>query len=279
MQFKGELFMKRLFLTITVLMLTAVAALPQSQPQSSSQQQDSKQSKQSDQNAKQNDSRLSSSDRRFVNEAAEAGMAEVAHGQLAAQRATNQEVKTFAQRMVDDHTKANQELMQLAMSKGITLPNQQSSMKSGRTDSTSATSGHQSGSTSATSGQQSGSTSTRSGQQSGSTSTTSGQQSGTTSTTGGQMTEEQSQLKGKHREAMDKLAKLSGADFDREYMRNQVKDHEKAVALFERQANSGSDADLKAFATKTLPTLREHHQMARDLAAKVGASETKATRN
>lgn len=70
---------------------------------------------------------------------------------------------------------------------------------------------------------------------------------------------------------MDKLSKLSGADFDKEYIQYMVKDHEEDVAEFQKQANDGTDAEVKAFAAKTLPTLQSHLQMARDVAKGVGA--------
>jgi putative membrane protein len=60
----------------------------------------------------------------------------------------------------------------------------------------------------------------------------------------------------------DKLAKEQGADFDKAYMSHMQDDHRKAVSLFEKQAKSGDDAELKAFAQKTLPTLQEHHKLA-----------------
>ncbi len=63
-----------------------------------------------------------SADSKFVLEAAMGGMAEVQLGQLAVDKATSPDVKQFGQRMVDDHGKANQELTQLASTKGITLP-------------------------------------------------------------------------------------------------------------------------------------------------------------
>ncbi len=53
-----------------------------------------------------------------------------------------------------------------------------------------------------------------------------------------------------------------------------VKDHDKDVALFEKQAKSGRDAALRAFAEKTLPTLREHQKMAKQMNAKVSAKGT-----
>ena len=65
---------------------------------------------------------LSPADQKFVKEAAEGGMAEVELGQLAVQKASSNDVKKFGQRMVDDHTKANDKLKELASSKGISLP-------------------------------------------------------------------------------------------------------------------------------------------------------------
>jgi len=130
-------------------------------------------------------------DRTFVMEAAKGGMAEVALGQLAQQRGSSDAVKQFGSRMVDDHTKANDELKQIAMGKGITLA-----------DATPP----------------------------------------------------------KDAQAR-KLEGLSGAAFDREYMTKMHADHRKTIALFEKEAQSGRDPELKAFAAKTLPTLQEHLKM------------------
>jgi putative membrane protein len=63
-----------------------------------------------------------SEDIEFVFDAAKGGMAEVELGKLAAERAKNDEVKKFAQRMVDDHSKAGDQLKSIAESKGIRLP-------------------------------------------------------------------------------------------------------------------------------------------------------------
>jgi putative membrane protein len=63
--------------------------------------------------------KLSWGDRRFVNKAADEGMAELEIAKLAAQRATNPEVKKFAQKFVDDHTKVNTELLSLASQKNV----------------------------------------------------------------------------------------------------------------------------------------------------------------
>jgi putative membrane protein len=72
----------------------------------------------------------------------------------------------------------------------------------------------------------------------------------------------------KHRTMADKLAKLQGAAFDREYLLGQVADHEQTVALFKTQIKEGKDADLKTFARETLPTLEDHLKTVRALVAK-----------
>jgi putative membrane protein len=69
-----------------------------------------------------NSAQLSSSDKMFMNKAAQGGMAEVQLGQLATQNGQSDDVKKFGQRMVDDHSKANDQLKSLASQKGVTLP-------------------------------------------------------------------------------------------------------------------------------------------------------------
>lgn len=66
----------------------------------------------------------------------------------------------------------------------------------------------------------------------------------------------------KQQREKDKLGKLSGNAFDREYMKHMVDAHKRTVSLFEKQAKSGKDGDLKSFAIKTLPTLKEHLALA-----------------
>lgn len=73
-----------------------------------------------------------------------------------------------------------------------------------------------------------------------------------------------SETDSKHKATAAKMSKQSGAAFDRAYMRDMVQDHEKDVAEFQKEANSGSDPDVKAWAAKTLPTLQEHLQQAKD---------------
>ena len=132
----------------------------------------------------------------FMREAAQSGMAEVMLGNLALQKSQNEQVKSFAQQMVADHTTANGELATLAQSKSVALPTEPSA---------------------------------------------------------------------KQKSAVDKLNGMSGMDFDKAFMKQMVKDHEAAVKLFSRESERGTDADTKAFAAKTLPTLQNHLQMARTL--------------
>ncbi len=136
---------------------------------------------------------LASGDRTFVEKAAIAGMTEVDAGKLAQEKGQSAAVKEYGSRMVADHTKANEQLMKLASSKGVTPP--------GEPDSS-------------------------------------------------------------HKKDIDKLSKESGNAFDKAYLKQMVSDHKTVVSLFEKEAKSGKDADLKQFASATLPTLQEHLQMA-----------------
>ena len=86
-----------------------------------------------------------------------------------------------------------------------------------------------------------------------------------------------SQLDSKHVKELQRLQKLSGADFDRAYMKMMVDDHHQDIRAFKHEAQSGDDPEVKAFAGKTLPTLREHLSMAeraRDAVASAGGRKT-----
>ena len=64
------------------------------------------------------------SDAEFVQKAAAAGRMEVEHGKMAASKASNAQVKAYANTLVKDHTAANQELMTIAKRKNITIADQ-----------------------------------------------------------------------------------------------------------------------------------------------------------
>jgi putative membrane protein len=66
--------------------------------------------------------KVSKADERLMMQLAQANIAEINAGKLAEQKSSNDQVKSFAKKMVDDHTKALDDLKQLATSKGVTLP-------------------------------------------------------------------------------------------------------------------------------------------------------------
>jgi putative membrane protein len=72
-------------------------------------------------------------------------------------------------------------------------------------------------------------------------------------------------LDSSHQSKLDKLKGLNGEDFTKQYESDQVSAHKDAVNLFERYAKGGENADLKAWAGKTLPALQTHLKMAQDL--------------
>ncbi|HKS22097.1 MAG TPA: DUF4142 domain-containing protein [Thermoanaerobaculia bacterium] len=67
----------------------------------------------------------------------------------------------------------------------------------------------------------------------------------------------------------DKLSKLSGKDFDKEYTDAMVKDHEEDVAEFDKASKNAQDPDLKAWAAKVLPIIQDHLKMAKEMVGKV----------
>jgi len=197
---------------------------------------------------------VTSADQEFVQKAAAAGRTEVEHGKIAASKASNAQVKTYANLLVKDHTAANQQLMAIAKRKNIAIADQPAHERANQMTGGSATA--------TTSGIKSGATHTPT---SGTTGTTGA--SGAVATTG---------------EAQDRQAKGSahpepwmsstGAAFDRGFIEAQVKAHQEAIALFETQANGSGDSDLKAFAQKQLPGLRNHLKQAQDLQGKLGTT-------
>jgi putative membrane protein len=136
-----------------------------------------------------------SADGTFVHDAALGGMTEVSLGKLATSNGDSQGVKEFGQKMVDDHTKANDELAGIASGKGMVPP---------------------------------------------------------------------AALDKSHQKMVDKFGAMKGDSFDKAYWKQMLGDHKKTIALFQKESKSGKDADIKAFATKTLPTLQMHLQMVQD---------------
>jgi putative membrane protein len=82
-------------------------------------------------------------------------------------------------------------------------------------------------------------------------------------------------LRTKDQALYDRLSKLSGAPFDREYMRAMVLYQVLDVAAFRRESQSAADATVRDLATKTLPALEKNLTIARDDSAKLGISASK----
>lgn len=124
---------------------------------------------------------------------------------MVASKTTDPSVKRFAQMMVDDHTKALNQLQQVASKKNITLPD------------------------------------------------------------------------GLPDDAKDLQAKLtseSGKQLDKDYMDGMVQDHQKDIQEFQQASQNLQDSDVKQWATKTLPTLQQHLQRAKQVDAKFNGAST-----
>ena len=135
-------------------------------------------------------------DSKFMMTLATGGMNEITLSQTAVSKSTNEEVKTYAQKMIDDHTMAGDELKTLAASKNVSLP---------------------------------------------------------------------MEADAKHMAMNTKLSGMTGMDFDKEYIKAMVKDHEATVALLQKESTGGKDAEAKAFAAKLLPTVQGHLDMAKTM--------------
>src|SRR5437773_7993569 len=135
-------------------------------------------------------------DYKFALEAAQGGLLEVKMGELAKQKGSHPTVQQFAQRMVIDHAKANDELQKIATQKGATIP---------------------------------------------------------------------TELTRREEAQLEHLQKLSGNDFDKAYADRMVKDHKKDIKEFQDAAKNCEDADLKNFASTTLPILQDHGKMAEQM--------------
>jgi putative membrane protein len=143
------------------------------------------------------DDKVSKADRKFIETAAGSGMFEVQVAQLATTRAKSPDVKSFAGMLVDHHTKANDELTQLANAKGVELP--------------------------------------------------------------------AAPPRAMRRET-EQLGKKNGDAFDKDFIKDVgIKAHQKDIKEFEKASKDVKDPEVKAWATKTLPVLKEHLAQAQKL--------------
>lgn len=141
--------------------------------------------------------RLPAADQQFIAVAAGAGMYEVEVARVAVSRASNAQVRSYAQMLLDHHTANNRELMTLVSTKGHRVA---------------------------------------------------------------------PGLPAPLQQKLTRLSGLSGAEFDREFIRTTgVQDHTAAIAAFEQGRSSVTDRDLRAYIDKSLPVLRQHLQGAQTL--------------
>ncbi len=141
------------------------------------------------------DSKLSMADKKFLKKAYKGGLTEVENAKMAKEKAKNDATKEIAERMITDHGKANEKLMEMAKEENLDLSKVEA-----------------------------------------------------------------------------KPAKMTGDNFDKEYLTMLKKDHEKDIALFEKEAadtGSKEDSDVMKFAKDTLPALKEHLQMVEEALGKV----------
>ncbi len=148
--------------------------------------------------------------REFVNRMGEAGLAEVELGKLASERAMDADVKAFAQMMVRDHSRANDELSKIASQLNNQVPTQMDPM---------------------------------------------------------------------HRDLVDRLSKVKGAEFDREYMAAMVKGHEDAAGLLRSftsadrpigtSGRARGEQSLMEWAMKMMATVERHLERARQIQQKL----------
>lgn len=142
---------------------------------------------------------LTKSDANWVVDVANAGMTEVELSKVAQDKATSDRLKNFANMMVTDHTKAGDQLKQIAATKNLTLP---------------------------------------------------------------------ANLSNDSQKELDDLNKKSGKDFDKAYEDDMLAGHRKAVNKFQDGSKNLTDADLKNFATQTLPTLQMHQDSIKAITGK-----------
>jgi len=153
-------------------------------------------------------SKAASGDQKMMRDIAYSNISEIAAGKLALEKSQSADVKSFAQKMIDDHTKAQQELQTLADSKGVKLPTEPDA---------------------------------------------------------------------KHKALSKAMAGMKGEAFDKRYLKQGgLNDHENTHKLLTRVQDKAKDADLKAYAAKTITVVDQHLTLAQETAGKHGMGNAKA---
>jgi putative membrane protein len=78
----------------------------------------------------------------------------------------------------------------------------------------------------------------------------------------------------KNRAEYVRLKATPAGDFDKAYITEMIKDHQEDIAAFQNEANSGTNSDIQALASKALPTLQEYLRLAEKTARDIGVSPT-----
>ncbi|MDB5790628.1 MAG: hypothetical protein JWQ80_652 [Massilia sp.] len=148
--------------------------------------------------------KMNKADSKGIMDMAMVNMAEIEMGKLAQSKSQNPEVKTFAQQMIDDHTKGLAEVQGVAQAKGMTLP---------------------------------------------------------------------TELDAKHKAMSNRLSKLTGEKFDREYMKvGGVAAHKEAHALLQKNQKAAKDPDVQALVTKMMPVVEQHLKSAQQMPTAKGGT-------
>jgi putative membrane protein len=178
----------------------------------------------------------------FVSDAAVGGMKEVFLSEAALDESTNVEIKSFAKRMVKDHSTANKKLMKIAEDEGLFFPPTNTFSVDDPNWSYPLISNPE-------------------------------------SVKGAQMLTMANLPYLTDYQAVKHLQSLTGDQFDQLYLSDMVSDHIQVVSEFETASQSLSDPELKKFADKTLPTLQKHSKMAQELNDKYNAPNGTNTTN
>lgn len=137
--------------------------------------------------------KLNRSDQKFFDAVASSNLLEIELGRLAVEKGVSTQVKEFGRTMVDEYTRANDDLRKIADAKGIMSP---------------------------------------------------------------------TAMNQEDRKVYDKVARLTGEKLDKEYLTVMVKIHNADLKTFDGQAKRGVDADLKDYASRALPILRQDRDTA-----------------
>lgn len=143
----------------------------------------------------------------FIEDAAMADLAAIEMARLALTKASSANVKQYAQKMIDDHSRARQRIAPLAMSKGVQPPQA---------------------------------------------------------------------LDPEHRMKIDRLTRLSGPEFDREYMQMQAEAHRRALDLYQRAGQQSIDKEVQAFARQATPAVQQRYSEATQIVASLPQAGTAA---